>query len=213
MRRLGRIWSTGPPTVLTVRAERRRGGGTIRAVPLSRRRARRRWGVSGAPLLGLGARRRQALRRAVCSLWRTLPRSCSRSRSMMGSRWRPRRWRRSRLIAWRTQSPTGIAGRAPAGRRRSVIGERHLFLFLVSLAPEMWVTPPRPVAHQLVGGYNAMLGPIAPHFCCMVCSRDAQIATGIGTWIAHVSGSSRFNIGTLSQTTSLSPRDTSLHDD
>ena len=165
----------------------------------------RRWGVSGAPLLGLGlgARRRQALRRAVCSLWRTLPRSCSRSRSMMGSRWRPRRWRRSRLIAWRTQSPTGIAGRAPAGRRRSVIGERHLFLFLVSLAPEMWVTPPRPVAHQLVGGYNAMLGPIAPHFCCMVCSRDAQIATGIGTWIAHVSGSSRFNIGTLSQTMSL----------
>ena len=35
------------------------------------------------------------------------------------------------------------------------------------------------------------------------CSRDAQIATGIGTWIAHVSGSSRFNIGTLSQTMSL----------
>ena len=36
-----------------------------------------------------------------------------------------------------------------------------------------------------------MLG-ATPHFCCMACSPDAQIATGIGTWIAHVSGSSRF---------------------
>ena len=47
-----------------------------------------------------------------------------------------------------------------------------------------------------------MLRQFALHLCCMQ-THDAQIATGIGTWIAHVSGSSRFNIGTLSQTTSL----------
>jgi hypothetical protein len=47
-----------------------------------------------------------------------------------------------------------------------------------------------------------MLRQFALHLCCMQ-THDAQIATGIGTWIAHVSGSSRFNIGTLSQTMSL----------
>ena len=36
-----------------------------------------------------------------------------------------------------------------------------------------------------------MLGQPALRLCCMQ-THDAQIATGIGTWIAHVSGSSRF---------------------
>ena len=153
MRRLGPMWFTGLRMALTAKAGRRRGGGMIRAGRLARRHGRPRWGGSVAlrpSLGGLGLRRSLLCGVPACGLMvrLTWPRSCRRCRLMTRSRrWRLQ-WRLSRWSFWRTRSPTGSGARAPAGHPRSVVSERHLFLFLVCYSRRMWVTPPRPVAHR-----------------------------------------------------------------